>query len=82
MPMIVKSVLLFLWFINLATSEKGKSYETTLRHACSSSFSSQEKEKKLKHYYDKISGIGKPQIPAKCNIQAQNAIQTHLSKLF
>lgn len=44
-PMIVKSMFLFLWFISLATSEKGKSYKTMPGQARSSSSSSQEKEK-------------------------------------
>lgn len=38
-----------LWLINLATSEKGKGYKTTVVCANSSAISFQEKEKNPKH---------------------------------
>lgn len=45
MPLTAKIILLILWFINLATSEKRKGYKTRVVCANSSAISFQEKEK-------------------------------------
>lgn len=70
-------MLIILWFISLANSEKGVSYGTMLQHM-PAILPFPPKKRSITSMWS----VRLKKIPVKWNIHEQNTIQAHLSKIF